>query len=246
MKSALFLCAALAVLAGCKKDEPPKGAPADVAPREVRVPQPVSPPTPGTPGAPDASAGGADGPSAEEEKLTLSKTELDAFVTYQRRRQELFTALIGELGKLQAKADAGKYEGTIGGVGAMKDVVAITEKQAEAEEKARKESGMEAEKLERVEELVSAVISKRMVAKTLNQDQMITDMEKMRANVPAESKQEFDESIAQMKAQADELKTLKEERARFGAANVELVLSREGDLLADYEKWLGVAAGGKP
>ncbi len=231
----LLLTALLLSIAGCKKDapSPPLSEKAGAAPAPAGATAKLT------------SDGGRLEPELPKSSLTLTRAELDSYVVYQRRRQELFGELMGELGKMQARADAGRYEGMAGNAGAMKDVVALSEKQAEAEEQARNESGMGADKLEQVEDLVSAIVSKRMVAKPLNQEQLISDMEKMKANVPAESAKEFEESIAQMKAQAAELKNLTEERKRYGDGNVDLVLAREADLISDYEKWLGMAAAKK-
>jgi hypothetical protein len=177
------------------------------------------------------------------EKFAVSKEKLDAFVVYQRAMIDVYGSMLKELRTVGTKADAGKYQGLTGGAAAVGDSMSAFKGKAQAEEKARKASGLSEDEARELEQMVGEVISIRSVAKTLNQDESIRQMEAMREKLPADQLEGFDQSISEMKQNRDDLANLAEARSRFGNANIDLILTREADLLRNWEALMAQFSG---
>src|SRR5688572_28156337 len=100
-----LVAASLLLLVGCKKDQaaPPPPPPEDKA--ELEAP------------AVDEGSGGA----VPEEKLTLTKEKLDAFIKYQKKMLEVHATLMKDLDKISARLDAGASNRLVGTIAITND-----------------------------------------------------------------------------------------------------------------------------
>jgi hypothetical protein len=222
LKSALITCACALSLLACKKDKaaPPSGEPLE-----------------GAAAAEDPAAAGP---------YTLSPDKLDRYVKYEAKMIEVMAGTMKDVAAFEARADAGKYAGALGAAGGMSDAVAVTRKRAEAEEAARKQVGLSSDELDRIDQVVHDIIAKRLVSKDVVDDSMIASMESMRDRMPKDQQASLDRPISEMKKLRDDVKNLTEERQKFGDANVDLVLSREADLMKNWEAQMNALGGKKP
>jgi hypothetical protein len=233
-KRVLALALALGGLIGCKKDKPPEETPSEVrASAKPATPQPVE------------GEHVDEGPDpAIPAKLDASK--LEAFIKYQKTMLAVHAELVKDFKEVGARVDAGQAESMLGVLSVGHDAVKRLEKRAEAEEKARKASGLTSNEISRFEELVGEVITQRSIMKNFNYDQQLTQMEKMLSSVPAEQRAETSQALEAIKKQRDNLTHLTEARERFGSTDVDLMLSKEKELTENWEKLIAVWGGTAP
>ncbi|MHB8877607.1 MAG: hypothetical protein ACYC8T_28280 [Myxococcaceae bacterium] len=217
MRTPVMLAVAALALWGCKKTPPPE--PASAAPAE---PAPAPEAQPDDPAAP------------ANEKLALTADKLTRFIGYQQRMLEVTAQALKDVKAMDHKADAGDY----GGV--ANDAVDSIGRKEEAEEAARKDSGLSEREVEQLEQLVGELLAKRSLARTMNFEATLKQMEELRAGLPKEQQAGLDQSLAELKKQQEEAKSLKEERDRFGSANVDLVLAREAELAKNQDKLMNL------
>jgi hypothetical protein len=211
------LSLALAVfLAGCHK-EPEKSAPE-----------------------PEASTATTPAPEAEAPPgpYVLTPDKLDRFLKYQREMVNLYAQVLQNLTQLERRADAGSYGGNSGGLLAMHDSLGLIESQEQAEEQARRKSGLSAADVRAIQPMVAAVVAQRKYASVVNFDASIAQLQKMREQLPADQRGQLDQTLEGLERQKAQAESLPEARRKFGDANVSLLLSREKELLSTYDAWM--------
>ena len=92
--------------------------------------------------------------------------------------------------------------------------------------------------LEQLESIVTKVIGKRAFARQLADDQSLEMLENVKAKVPLHRQKELEQLVSWNRAQRDQALSLLQERKRYGDANVDLILTREGELLRIWDSEL--------
>lgn len=214
--------AAAMLLGGCKKEKGVEATPVPGPP--ARLPET-----------------GAKQPEAKPYPLT--KEKLEAYLGYQKKMIEVYAAVLEDIRRMAAQADAGKYQGSAGGRVAMQEVTLAAKRRAAAEQEARLQADLGEEEVDQIGLMVNEVVSKRTMARSMSMDPLLQQMEELKAASTPEQKEGLEKSIAELKHQRQALEGLSEERARFGSANVDLLLSREEELSRNWEALLSRAGG---
>lgn len=157
-------------------------------------------------------------PKAPEWALTLPM--LDGYLKYQR-------TLLVQAGKLPAPA----WDG--GGLKAFEEPT-IAQK-ASADERARAEAGLSPDDVEKIENLLASVASKRMTARVMGISEK---------DVPPPIDPTLDPQMQEVQAAQASIRArmldLPEERKTFGSANVDVLLKREDELIKNWALMLEV------
>ncbi len=190
--------------------------------------------------APDAGSSRAQREGDAQRSFPLvTLAQLDGYARYQRAMISVYEQLFRDLeraGNGARPRDAGA------GVPAA---VRVVEARALAEEKARKESGLAEADLAWIEPMVIDVIAARSLAKSLDAQAQISELEAMEGELQGDVKEGIEQTVEELKAQQEEGLHLSEQRAKYGDANVDRVLGREEELTRNYEQWLARMTGGR-
>ncbi|MFY1829030.1 hypothetical protein ACN47A_24130 [Myxococcus fulvus] len=219
MRKALWVLAGALALSGCKKD----GA----AGSEV-------------PGVEDAGAAGLDAlEAAETGTYAVTPEKLSAYVAYQRRMLEVYGSQVKGLQGLGVLVDAGTPE-------AMAEVRAglkVVEAKAKAEAEARASAGLSVADINGLAEVVTAVIGQRQLGRTLQYEDELRKLEELQQKLPPEQREELAAQVASMRRQVESFQKLTDVRREYGDANVDMVLTREDELMKNYQEMLRVFTG---
>jgi len=156
----------------------------------------------------DASSSNAAQEFADGKRYQITPQKLDAFLRYHSLRSV-------ELG------DAGQ--------------TASAERQTRDFDQARTQAGLSVLDLEQLESMVTKVIGKRAFGRQMADDKSLEMLENVKAKVPLHRQKDLEQLAGWNKAQRDQALSLVEERKRFGDANVDLILSREAELLRIWD-----------
>jgi hypothetical protein len=185
-----------------------------------------------------------------EKPIVVTNDMIDKYLAYQKQSLANYQEMMKDLKSYDAKADAGDYKGAFGTMAGIKDGMNLIQKQADAEEKARKSVGLSEREIDQVRGLVSDVIARRQLMMSMNLSEQVKQLEKMRDSLPADQRKDLQASIDSMKQQQKEVTELADARKEYGDASVEAVLSREKDLTESYQAWMkafmGPGANGAP
>lgn len=220
MRKVLWVVLAAGWLCGCKKDEAAVPAPA-VAETEVTAPE----------GKPEAD----EAPEADDDSkpYVLTQAKLDAYIGYQRKVMGAYAAM----GKELQAAKARLLDGSAKSQSASEAMKAI-ESKAELESKARHEAGLTEEDVNRIGDLVMDVITQRHMAAVLDLSGELKKLEDMQARLKPEQAAELTPQINALRQRVQETEQLASVRKAHGGANVDLVLTREQELMANYQDML--------
>jgi hypothetical protein len=83
--------------------------------------------------------------------------------------------------------------------------------------------------LERTDEVVAAVVAQRTIA-TLTGAEAVKEFEKVTQGLKPEQRQKVEQAFGDVRARAQQVASLDQERARFGGAAVDAVLVREAEV----------------
>jgi hypothetical protein len=162
----------------------------------------------------------------------LTAAKLDAYVGYQRKVLDAYAAMSKQLQVVQARAAApGKDPG-------LSDSMKAIESKAEAEANARREGGLTEEDVNRIGGLVTDVITQRHMAAMLDLAGELQKLEAMQARLKPEQQKELAPQIETMRQRVQETEKLVIVRKQHGDANVDLVLTREQELMRNYQDML--------
>jgi hypothetical protein len=217
MRKLLWVLFVAGSLAGCKKDAPPVPAQEDTRVAEE--------------GSLEASA---EAPEAFDDArpYVLTQAKLDAYVGYQRKVMDAYASMSKALQVVQARAAApGKDPG-------LSDAMKAIESKAEAEARARSEAGLSEEDVNRIGALVTDVVTQRHMAAMLDLAGELQKLEAMQARLKPEQQKELAPQIETMRQRVQETDKLVTVRKQHGDANVDLVLTREQDLMRNYQDML--------
>jgi hypothetical protein len=216
MRKLLWVLFVAGSLGGCKKQEAP---------------------------APVQEAAGVAAEAGEQEALAedfvddgkpyvLTQAKLDAYVGYQRKVLDAYAAMSKQLQVVQARAAAPGKDPDLA------DSMKAIESKAEAEAKARREGGLTEEDVNRIGGLVMDVITQRHMAAMLDLAGELQKLEAMQARLKPEQQKELAPQIETMRQRVQETEKLVIVRKQHGDANVDLVLTREQELMRNYQDML--------
>ncbi|GEL72927.1 MULTISPECIES: hypothetical protein [Myxococcus] len=218
MRKVLWGLWVLVAFSACKKPEDASGPPAGVVGEQ----------------APGASDG-----VVEAGPYTVTKEKLDAYVGYQRRMLEVYASLMKGLQNLGALVDAGTPEA----MAAAREGLKVVEAKAKAEAEARREAQLSEADVNGIAEVVTAVVSQRQLGRTLQYEEELKKLEALQAKLPPEQQQGMAPQVASMRAQVEAFQTLADARRDYGDANIDVVLTREEDLIQNYQEMIRVFTG---
>ncbi len=105
---------------------------------------------------------------------------------------------------------------------------------AKRERALRVDAGLSEDDIDFIEDLVAAVVTARNLAKLTGADAM-RDFEQAAVALTPAQKSQSAQAMAGIRARAAQAASLEAEKARFGSANVEAVLAREGECTKTYD-----------
>lgn len=160
----------------------------------------------------EASSAGPDAGSARsstepEAVAPVSAAKLDAWLRYHRALRA------GDDGGLDAKG------------------------RALHERAVRTEAGLSEADVDRLEDLIGAVVTQRTIGK-LTGAEALRGFDKVTVTLKAEQRQKVEEAFGDVKARAQQGASLEAERAKFGDEAVSLVLTREPELTEVWDSLL--------
>ncbi|WP_426753859.1 hypothetical protein [Myxococcus sp. Y35] len=193
---------------------------------------------------PAAGAVGEQAPGVNEDAVapgpyTVTKEKLDAYVGYQRRMLDVYGTLVKGMQNLGALVDAGTPEA----MAAAREGLKVVEAKAKAEAEARREANLSEADVNGIAEIVTAVISQRQLGRTLQYEEELQKLEALQARLPPEQQEGMAEQVASMRAQVEAFQKLPDVRRDYGEANVDVVLTREEDLIQNYQEMIRVFTG---
>ncbi|MFY0524538.1 hypothetical protein ACN28I_15675 [Archangium gephyra] len=112
------------------------------------------------------------------------------------------------------------------------------ESKAESEAKARRDAGLTEDDVNRIGSLVMDVITQRHMAAVLDLAGELKKLEEMQARLKPEQQKDLAPQIEVMRKRVEETEKLVAVRKIHGDANVDLVLTREQDLMRNYQDML--------
>lgn len=183
--------------------------------------------SPSAASAPDASAPGA-----------FTPPRLEAFVKYQTRLVELYDGVLKQREKPGAAAAALARLPDGGLADPVKASILLFEGKAKAEEQARAESGLSEEEVAQIEPMVAEVIAERSNARDQDPAESIRKFEAMRDQLPEDQRAPLEEQIGEMKRNHEEQMGNADQRRKYGDAAVDLILTREADLIRLRKDWI--------
>lgn len=161
----------------------------------------------------------------------LTPEKLDAYVGYQRRMLDVYAVAAKDLLEVRSKAASGEASG-------HSDSMKVIEAKAEAEREARQEAGLTEEDVNRIGAIVTDVITQRHMAAMLDLAGELQKLEAMKARLRPEQQKELAPQLESMRQRVEELERLAVVRATHGEENVDRVLTREQELMRNYQDML--------
>ena len=111
---------------------------------------------------------------------------------------------------------------------------------ARRDEAARKSAGLTEDELTRLDDMVSALVARRMLTKLTGSGAFMPDP-KMMESLSPEQKKRLEEATAAYQVAQTQAKELVEERKRFGSANIDVLLKSEAELVKNWSRMMNIA-----
>jgi hypothetical protein len=221
MRKVLWVVFAAGLLSGCKKEEPAVEAG----------------PTHEAEAGPDAPGAGAE-PLDDGKPYALTREKLDAYVRYQRTVQTAYASYATLVRDLQVARTRNPGALDAKSAPSLSESMKAIESKAELEDKARRDVGLTEQDVNRIGSLVTDVITQRHMAAMLDLSGELSKLEQMQARLKPEQAAELAPQINAMRLRLQETEKLGPVRKIHGDANVDLVLTREQDLMSNYQDML--------
>lgn len=171
-------------------------------------------------------------PLDPDEAYVIRADKLERFIEYQEKTIALYSEMLREPASDPADASVDSAPS-----------VARIRKHADAQERVRRELRLSERDVRELERVVGDVISRRAMAASVEDDASIREMEALSARLPEEKRGEFAATVTALKKQQEAVRTLAEERRKYGDANVDLVLTRETELMRQWNLAIATFAG---
>jgi len=153
--------------------------------------------------------------------LKLTDRKLSAYLAYERRMVELYARSLD--------AGAASASPTVANL-------------AEAEEEARRQSGLERAELTAIEQMVREVVVKRLYGGIAPGDDSLERTKALQDKLSGPQREELSQAIAEMERTRSEFARLTEERRKYGDANVDLLIARETELTRAWKEKMAAFA----
>jgi hypothetical protein len=174
-------------------------------------------------------------PAEPSKPYALDADKLERFLTYQHAATAASIEALRRIGSVGA--DSGTLTAFAAVGGSLSD-------QKERVDAARKASGLSEQDIHAISPMVNDLAAKFVVGSSFDTSSLIKTLEQQAEHAPAQSKAQMAHAIAEMKATQERQAKLTEERAKWGDANVDLLLSKKDELITQYKENLAVLGGG--
>jgi hypothetical protein len=184
------------------------------------------------PGAPgpvlDAGRSTAESTAADAGPYRLSAAKLEAFLGYKRAILEAGEPSTAQLRALVRAVDAGEPD-------AVERAWALLRAQGSRELAARTRAGLSAAEVRAIESMAADVAAARIFARPLGLGKLSEDLAAARNSLPADRRAGVDATLEALREDEARVERLADEREAWGDANVDLLLTREKELVRIYE-----------
>jgi hypothetical protein len=182
-----------------------------------------------------AGDGGTDGLtaafSADAGAYRLTPAKLEAFLSYKRALLEGGEPSAAQLRELLRAVDAGEPN-------AVERAWAVLHALGAREATARARSGLSPAEVRTIESMASDVAAARVFVRPMGLGKLSEDLAAARNSLPADRRAAVDATLETLKEDEARIERLADEREAWGDANVDLLLTREKELVRLYEAQL--------
>jgi hypothetical protein len=187
---------------------------------------------PAPPAASDGGAGGVTAAfSADAGVYRLTPAKLDAFLAYKRALLEGGEPSGAQLRELLRAVDAGEPD-------AVERAWSVLRALGVREATARARAGLSPAEVRIIESMASDVAAARVFVRPMGLGKLSEDLAAARNSLPADRRAAVDATLESLKEDEARIERLADERAAWGDANVDLLLTREKELVRLYEAQL--------
>ena len=158
----------------------------------------------------------------------LTQAKLDAFLSYRRLLLMAGEPSAAQLRTLLRAVDAGEPD-------AVDRAWAILRVQGAREAAARAQTGLSSAEVRAIEPMAADVAAARIFARPMGLGKLSEDLAAARNSLPADRIASVDATLAALREEEDRVEQLADEREAWGDANVDLLLTREKELVRLYE-----------
>jgi hypothetical protein len=158
----------------------------------------------------------------------LTAAKLEAFLQYKRALLKVGEPSPAQLRELLRAVDAGEPE-------AVERAWAFLRAQGTREAAARARFGLSPAEVRVIESMAADVAAARVFAKPVGLGKLSEDLAAARNSLPPDRRAAVDSTLAVLREDEARVEQLADERETWGDANVDLLLSREKDLVGLYE-----------
>jgi hypothetical protein len=158
----------------------------------------------------------------------LTAAKLDAFLEYKRALLEGGEPSAAQLRELLRAVDAGEPD-------AVERAWAVLHALGTRESVARAHSGLSPSDVRTIESMAADVAAARVFVRPMGLGQLSDDLAAARNSLPPDSRAAVDATLEALKEDEARIERLADEREAWGDANVDLLLTREKELVRLYE-----------
>lgn len=161
----------------------------------------------------------------------LTAAKLEAFLVYKRALLEGGEPSAAQLRELLRAVDAGEPD-------AVERAWAVLHAQGTREAAARARTGLSAAEARVIESMAADVAAARVFARPLGLGKLSEDLAAARNSLPPDRRPAVDATLATLQEDEARVEHLADEREAWGDANVDLLLTREKELVHLFEAQL--------
>jgi hypothetical protein len=167
-------------------------------------------------------------PLADAGPYRLTPAKLEGFLTYKRLVLEGGEPSAAQLRELLRAMDAGEPE-------SVDRAWDFLHAQGAREAAARSRSGLNSAEVRVIESMAADVAAARVFARPMGLGKLSEDLAAARSSLPPERQAAVDATLAALREDEARVERLADEREAWGDANVDLLLTREKELVRLYE-----------
>lgn len=176
----------------------------------------------------DAGTVARGAPMQDAGPYLLTAAKLDAFLEYKRALLTGGEPSAAQLRELLRAVDAGEPE-------AVDRAWAFLKAQGTLEAAARTRAGLSPAEVRTIESMAADVAAARLFAKPVGLGKLSDDLAAARNSLPPERRAAVDTTLAALREDEARVERLADEREAWGDANVDLLLTKEKELVRLYE-----------
>ena len=169
--------------------------------------------------------------SADAGAYRLTALKLDAFLRYKRALLEGGEPSAAQLRELLRAVDAGEPD-------AVERAWAVLHALGARSAAARARAGLSPAEVRTIESMASDIAAARVFVRPMGLGKLSEDLAAARNSLPADRRAAVDATLETLKEDEARIERLGDEREAWGDANVDLLLTREKELVRLYEAQL--------